>query len=147
MDRPWHRLALSVSSPIKIDIWSDIACPWCYIGKRHLEAGIAALGDEAPEVEIEYHSYELSPDTPVDFEGSAADFLAGHKRLPVEQVQVQVQPVAHAHPAVVRSIRGRAASDTNDRITTYTLAMPLARRPLRCSPMISRSLATTRIGT
>ncbi len=93
MDRPWHRLALSVSSPIKIDIWSDIACPWCYIGKRHLEAGIAALGDEAPEVEIEYHSYELSPDTPVDFEGSAADFLAGHKRLPVEQVQGMIDRV------------------------------------------------------
>ncbi|WP_286309277.1 DsbA family oxidoreductase [Agromyces mangrovi Wang et al. 2018] len=82
-----------MSSPIKIDIWSDIACPWCYIGKRNLESGIAALGDDAPEVEIEYHSYELSPDTPVDFEGSAADFLAGHKRLPVERVQGMIDRV------------------------------------------------------
>ena len=77
-----HPFAFIVTSPIKIDIWSDIACPWCYIGKRHLEAGITSLGDDAPEVEITYHSFELAPDTPVDFEGSEVDFLAKHKGLP-----------------------------------------------------------------
>jgi predicted DsbA family dithiol-disulfide isomerase len=82
-----------VTSPIKIDIWSDIACPWCYIGKRHLEAGLAALGDDAPDVEIEYHSFELAPDTPVDFEGSEIDFLATHKGLPAERVQQMLQHV------------------------------------------------------
>lgn len=81
-----HPFAYFVTSPIKIDIWSDIACPWCYIGKRHLEGGIAALGDEAPDVEIVYHSFELAPDTPIDFEGSEVDFLAKHKGLPAEQV-------------------------------------------------------------
>ena len=80
-------------APIKIDIWSDIACPWCYIGKRHLEGGIAALGDDAPEVEIEYHSFELAPDTPVDFEGSEIDFLAGHKGIPVEQARMMIDRV------------------------------------------------------
>jgi len=78
--------------PIRIDIWSDIACPWCYIGKRHLEAGLASLGDDAPEVEIEYHSFELAPDTPVDFEGTEIDFLAGHKGLPRDRV---VEMLAH----------------------------------------------------
>ncbi|HEU4467037.1 MAG TPA: DsbA family oxidoreductase [Agromyces sp.] len=82
-----------MTSPIKIDIWSDIACPWCYIGTRHLEGGIAALGADAPEVEIEYHSFELAPDTPVDFEGSEVDFLAGHKGLPAERVQQMLQHV------------------------------------------------------
>jgi predicted DsbA family dithiol-disulfide isomerase len=82
-----------VSEPIKIDIWSDIACPWCYIGKHHLEGGLAALGDDAPVVEIEYHSFELAPDTPVDFEGSEVDFLAGHKHLPVEQVHQMLDRV------------------------------------------------------
>jgi predicted DsbA family dithiol-disulfide isomerase len=76
-----------VSEAIKIDIWSDIACPWCYIGKRHLESGIAALGADAPDVEIEYHSYELAPDTPLDFEGSEIDFLATHKGMPAAQVE------------------------------------------------------------
>ncbi|MDR5693603.1 DsbA family oxidoreductase [Agromyces indicus] len=82
-----------MTSPIKIDIWSDIACPWCYIGKRHLESGIAALGDAAPAVEIEYHSYELSPDTPVDYAGSTVDFLAHRKGMPVEQVEQMLERV------------------------------------------------------
>jgi predicted DsbA family dithiol-disulfide isomerase len=80
-----------VSEPIKIDIWSDIACPWCYIGKRKFEAGAAAFaeqaGDSAPDVTIEYHSYELSPDTPVDFDGDEIDFLATHKGMPADQVR------------------------------------------------------------
>jgi predicted DsbA family dithiol-disulfide isomerase len=88
-----HPFAYIVTSPIKIDIWSDIACPWCYIGKRHLEGGLAALGDDAPEVEIEYHSFELAPDTPVDFDGSEVDFLAGHKGLPAAQVEQMLERV------------------------------------------------------
>jgi predicted DsbA family dithiol-disulfide isomerase len=84
-----------VSEPIKIDIWSDIACPWCYIGKRKFEAGsglFAGAGD-GRGVEVEYHSFELSPDTPVDFDGSEIDFLAGHKGLPAEQVQQMLERV------------------------------------------------------
>jgi predicted DsbA family dithiol-disulfide isomerase len=72
-----------MSEAIKVDIWSDIACPWCYIGKRKFEAGAAQFGGE---VEVEYHSYELSPDTPVDFDGSEIDFLAKRKGIPQEQV-------------------------------------------------------------
>jgi len=84
-----------MSEPIKVDIWSDIACPWCYIGKRNLETGIAAFQQENPgrQVEVEFHSYELSPDTPVDFEGSAVDFLVQHKRMPREQVQTMIDRV------------------------------------------------------
>ncbi|HET8927700.1 MAG TPA: DsbA family oxidoreductase [Microbacterium sp.] len=78
-----------MTDAIKIDVWSDIACPWCYIGKRNLENGLAsaAADENPPEVEVVYHSFELSPDTPVDFDGSEIDFLATHKGMPVEQVQ------------------------------------------------------------
>ncbi|BDZ38060.1 DsbA family oxidoreductase [Microbacterium suwonense] len=78
-----------MSEPISIDIWSDIACPWCYIGKRNLEAGLAATAsdDDAPQVNITFHSFELSPDTPVDFDGDEIDFLAGHKGMPRDQVE------------------------------------------------------------
>lgn len=84
-----------MSEPIKIDIWSDIACPWCYIGKRKFEAGsglFAGAGD-GRDVEVEYHSFELSPDTPVDFDGSEIDFLSGHKGLPAEQVEQMLERV------------------------------------------------------
>jgi predicted DsbA family dithiol-disulfide isomerase len=85
-----------VSEAIKIDIWSDIACPWCYIGKRKFEAGsglFAGTGDDRA-VEVEYHSFELSPDTPVDFDGSEIDFLAGHKGMPAEQVSEMLERVS-----------------------------------------------------
>ena len=101
-----------MSEPIKIDIWSDIACPWCYIGKRNLEGGIAALGDDAPEVEIEYHSFELAPDTPVDFEGSEVDFLARHKGVPADRVQQMLAARQRASP------RTRASTTTSTRCST-----------------------------
>jgi len=84
-----------MTDAIKIDVWSDIACPWCYIGKRNLENGLAAASadDDAPQVEVTYHSYELSPDTPVDFEGDELQFLADHKGMPREQVQQMLERV------------------------------------------------------
>lgn len=69
---------------LEVDIWSDVVCPWCYIGKRKFEAGVSALpgGTEAvPSVQVEFHSFQLTPDMPVDFDGSAVDFLAQHKGI------------------------------------------------------------------
>ncbi|WP_222850960.1 DsbA family oxidoreductase [Phytoactinopolyspora mesophila] len=84
----------STDSVIKIDIWSDVACPWCYVGKRRLERALASFGGQTS---IEFHSFELAPDTPVDFEGSEVDFLARHKGMPrerVEQMLAQMTAVA-----------------------------------------------------
>jgi predicted DsbA family dithiol-disulfide isomerase len=90
-----------MSEKVKVDIWSDVACPWCYVGKRRFETALAGFSgrDGAPEVEIEYHSFELAPDTPVDFEGTEVDFLANHKGMPkgqVEQMLGQMTTVAAA---------------------------------------------------
>lgn len=77
-----------MSDVLKVDVWSDVACPWCYVGMRRFAEGVrrheAAGG---PAVTVEYHSFELSPDTPVDFEGSEVDFLAGHKGIPAAQAR------------------------------------------------------------
>lgn len=72
-----------MSTPLKVDIWSDVQCPWCYIGKRKFEKGVELFGKP---VEVEYHSFELSPDTPIDFEGSPVDYLCERKGLSPEQV-------------------------------------------------------------
>jgi predicted DsbA family dithiol-disulfide isomerase len=48
---------------IKIDVVSDVVCPWCYIGKRRLEKAIAEVSDQI-DVEIEYLPFELNPDMP-----------------------------------------------------------------------------------
>ena len=91
-----------MSELIKVDIWSDIACPWCYIGKRKFEDAVSRF-EELPEsvpIEIEYHSFELAPDTPVDFEGSEIDFLVGHKGMPEKQVEEMLGTVT----TVARSV-------------------------------------------
>ncbi len=48
---------------LKVEIWSDIACPWCYIGKRRLEAALARF-EHAGEVEVRWRSFELDPHAP-----------------------------------------------------------------------------------
>ncbi len=90
MDGGGRRFPHLVTDPVKVDVWSDVACPWCYIGKRRFEAGVAASG---VPVEVEYHSFELSPDTPVDFEGSAVEFLSGHKGIPLEKARAMTDQV------------------------------------------------------
>ncbi len=55
---------------MQVEIWSDVVCPWCYIGKRRFEAGVELAG---VEVEVEYHSFELAPYTPVDYDGTPVD--------------------------------------------------------------------------
>ena len=84
-----------MTDAIKIDVWSDIACPWCYIGKRNLEAGLAAAStdDDAPVVEVVFHSYELAPDTPVDFDGGETDYLSHHKGIPAEEARQMLDRV------------------------------------------------------
>ena len=61
---------------MKIEIWSDVVCPWCYIGKRRLERALEKF-EHADEVEITWRSFQLDPSAP---EGQAIplmDYLAG----------------------------------------------------------------------
>lgn len=80
-----------MADPIKIDIWSDIACPWCYIGKRRLEAALKDF-DGTP-VEIEYHSFELDPSAPADYPGTHAEYLARHLGASDAQVRQMDQQI------------------------------------------------------
>jgi predicted DsbA family dithiol-disulfide isomerase len=84
-----------VADAIKVDIWSDIACPWCYIGKRRFEEGARQYAKtvDARPIEVEYHSFELAPDTPVDFAGTEVDFLVEFKRMPQEQVHRMLEQI------------------------------------------------------
>jgi predicted DsbA family dithiol-disulfide isomerase len=45
---------------ITVDVWSDVVCPWCYIGKRRFEVALAELGDEVA-VHVTYRAYQLDP--------------------------------------------------------------------------------------
>ena len=71
---------------VDVQIWSDVACPWCYVGKRRFEQAVERFRAEGGDVSVTYRSFELSPETPVDFEGDEVDFLARHKGMPRDQV-------------------------------------------------------------
>jgi len=59
---------------VRIDVWSDLVCPWCYIGKRRLEHALAQMPD-APEVEIVFRSFQLNPAAPKDETSKRREYL------------------------------------------------------------------------
>lgn len=81
---------------LKVDVWSDVACPWCYIGKRRFAEGVRRFRDAGgdQDVEIEYHSFELAPDVPEGFDGSVVDYLSNRRGIPVAQVHEMIDRVS-----------------------------------------------------
>ncbi|WP_153732307.1 DsbA family oxidoreductase [Sporosarcina obsidiansis] len=61
---------------MKIEVWSDYVCPFCYIGKRRLEQSVKQAGLEG-KVEVQYKAYQLDPNTPVASDLSLLEGLAG----------------------------------------------------------------------
>ncbi|MGO2659391.1 DsbA family oxidoreductase [Mycetocola reblochoni] len=83
-----------MTDTLTVDIWSDIACPWCYIGKTRFERAVSAVSaDGTVRIETRMHSYELAPDTPERFHGSETDFLVEHKGVPADQVAQMLEQV------------------------------------------------------
>lgn len=60
---------------MKIEIWSDVVCPWCYVGKRNFDAALAQF-EHRDEVEVVWRSYELDPNAPLERTGNYAARLA-----------------------------------------------------------------------
>ncbi|MBV9049793.1 MAG: DsbA family oxidoreductase [Solirubrobacterales bacterium] len=73
-----------------VEIWSDIACPWCYIGKRRFEAALAQF-EHAADVRVNWRSFELDPAAPHEREGDRATRLAEKYGITVEQAREMEQ--------------------------------------------------------
>ena len=71
---------------MQVEIWSDVVCPWCYIGKRRFEKAVA--GFDHP-VEVVWRSYELDPGAPPLRDGSSAERIARKYGTTVEKVESQ----------------------------------------------------------
>lgn len=70
-----------------VEIWSDIACPYCYIGKRKFEKAMASFAHR-DEVDVEWHSYELNPDLPKQaLNISYVDYMSKDHGMSVEEVK------------------------------------------------------------
>jgi predicted DsbA family dithiol-disulfide isomerase len=76
---------------LPIDVWSDIACPWCYVGKRRLEAAIAAFPDR-DSVKVTWRAFELDPAAPRvrDRTVSHAQWLASKYGMSVARAQASM---------------------------------------------------------
>jgi predicted DsbA family dithiol-disulfide isomerase len=72
-----------------VEIWSDIACPWCYLGKRRFEAALAGF-EHRDRVTVTWRSFELDPTAPRHREAGAAEHLAGKYGMTVEQAQARL---------------------------------------------------------
>ncbi|MGH8027455.1 MAG: DsbA family oxidoreductase [Pseudoxanthomonas sp.] len=72
-----------MSVPIKIDFVSDVACPWCAVGLKSLEAAMARVGDEL-EVELRFQPFELNPQMPAEGE-DAVEHLTRKYGITAEQ--------------------------------------------------------------
>ena len=82
---------------MRIDIWSDVVCPWCWIGKHRFQRALALMGDKAPQLEVRWHPFLLDPDagaTPVPLRQAYAAKFGGAER--VEQMLAQTQFAARA---------------------------------------------------
>jgi predicted DsbA family dithiol-disulfide isomerase len=73
-----------------VEIWSDIACPWCYVGKRRFEKALAAF-EHRDEVEVSWRSFELDPDGPPERIGDRAARIAEKYGMTVEHARAMEQ--------------------------------------------------------
>lgn len=69
-----------------VEIWSDIACPWCYVGKRRFDAALAEF-EHRDEVKVVWRSFELDPSAPPEREGDRLERLARKYGVSREQAE------------------------------------------------------------
>jgi predicted DsbA family dithiol-disulfide isomerase len=89
---------------MRIEIWSDVVCPWCYIGKRRLETALDEF-EHTDDVEVVWRSYQLDPGAPAEPTETSTDMLArkyGQTPDGARQMQDQVEAVAAEEGLVYR---------------------------------------------
>jgi predicted DsbA family dithiol-disulfide isomerase len=74
---------------MKIQIWSDVVCPWCYVGKRNLERALERF-DHADEVTVEWKSYELDPEAPATRPGGYVERIANKYGLSLSEARARM---------------------------------------------------------
>ncbi|MDI5961689.1 DsbA family oxidoreductase [Streptantibioticus silvisoli] len=81
---------------VRVEIWSDVVCPWCYIGKRRLEQALASF-EHAEDVEIVWRSFQLDPSFPSGVRRPALDVLmekTGGSREQAREMTAHVSKLA-----------------------------------------------------
>jgi predicted DsbA family dithiol-disulfide isomerase len=79
----------STVTRLRVDIWSDIACPWCYVGKRRLEAALSRF-EHAEDIDLHWRSFELDPDAKKS-RGTYAERLATKYRVSLGEAESMIE--------------------------------------------------------
>ncbi|MFQ4149460.1 DsbA family oxidoreductase [Arthrobacter sp. LAPM80] len=83
---------------MKIEIWSDVACPWCYIGKRRFETALNAF-PHRDSVDVQWKSFQLDPTLPEHYDGTELSYLVERKGMDPEQLKGMLTHVTGAATA------------------------------------------------
>jgi predicted DsbA family dithiol-disulfide isomerase len=100
---------------MQVEIWSDIVCPWCYLGKRRFERALAGF-EHRDQVQVVYRSFELDPAAPPDVTTPTVERLAANYGMSpeqAEQAQRQMEERAAADGLTFR-MAGLRSGNTRD---------------------------------
>ena len=83
---------MRLCTQVNVDIWSDIACPWCFIGKRRFEKALAEFPHK-DDVTVTWHSFQLDPSLPEHYDGTELEYLSQRKGMPADRVAQMFEQV------------------------------------------------------
>ena len=130
----------AVERGMRVEVWSDVVCPWCYIGKRNLEAALERF-EHRDEVEVVWRAFELDPGAPARREGPYAERLARKYRTTVDEAQAMTDRMTAAASSVGLDFRFDLAQPGNT-FDAHRLLHLAARHGLQ-GAMKERLLAAT----
>lgn len=90
-----EQAARSKGSQVVIEVWADLGCPWCYVGKHRLQAAISQRPD-ADRFKIMMRSFELDPEAPQELEKNEESFIRTHGGTAAHVLQAERQMQAMA---------------------------------------------------
>jgi predicted DsbA family dithiol-disulfide isomerase len=76
----------TIQNKMKVEIWSDVMCPFCYIGKRKFETALTQFAD-SNTIELEWKSFQLNPDMVTDTTKNINEYLAVHKGVSIDEAK------------------------------------------------------------
>jgi predicted DsbA family dithiol-disulfide isomerase len=75
---------------MQVEIWSDVVCPWCYVGKRRFESALAQFA-ERDDIDVVWRSFELDPNAPLQRDLASTEHLAEKYGMSIEQAEASQQ--------------------------------------------------------
>ncbi len=114
---------------MQVEIWSDVVCPWCYLGKRRFERALAGF-EHRDQVQVVHRSFELDPSAPPGVTTPTVELLASKYRMSpaqAEQAQRQMEERAAADGLAFR-MDGLRSGNTRDAHRLLQLAKDAGRQ-------------------